>query len=477
MNTEQLTGLLETTLTAALAISPLAKTGAAPRVMTDSDSLLQYGRDWTRFHDPAPLAIVQPSCIEEVQALVRFARDHKIGLVPSGGRTGLSAAAVALHGEIVVSFDRMNGMGEFNAIDRTVVCGPGVITEQLQHFAEEQGLFYPVDFASSGSSQLGGNISTNAGGIKVIRYGMTRDWVAGLKVVTGTGELLELNGGLVKNNTGYDLQQLFIGGEGTLGFVVEATMRLSRPPQDLTVLMLGAEDMDSVMSILASFQQKIDLTAFEFFSEQALSKVIEHSGIPRPFETPAPFYALLEFECISEAVSDTAMELFESCMEQGWVLDGVMSQNMSQLQNLWRCREDISETISRWTPYKNDISVVVSRVPEFLAEIDAIVSKEYPDFEIIWFGHIGDGNLHLNILKPESLVREEFLQQCNLVSKWVCEIVEKYDGSISAEHGVGLLKKDYLSYTRSAAEIELMKGIKKVFDPDCVMNPGKVFDM
>ena len=469
MNKEQLVSLLEAELAQVA--------GASPRVLTDQDSLLQYGRDWTRFHDPAPLAIVLPASVEEVQAVVRFACEHNIGLVPSGGRTGLSAAAVAINGEIVVAFDRMNAISDFNAIDRTVVCGPGVITEQLQHFAEEQGLFYPVDFASSGSSQLGGNISTNAGGIKVIRYGMTRDWVAGLKVVTGTGELLELNGGLVKNNTGYDLRQLFIGGEGTLGFVVEATMRLARPPQDLTVLMLGAEDMNGVMSILESFQQKMDLTAFEFFSEQALSKVIEHSGIPRPFDTPTPFYALLEFECTSEAVSDTAMELFEHCMEQGWVLDGVMSQSLSQLENLWRCREDISETITRWTPYKNDISVVVSKVPEFLAEIDAVVSSEYPDFEIIWFGHIGDGNLHLNILKPDALDREEFLQQCNRVSKWVFEIVQKYGGSVSAEHGVGLLKKDYLTYTRSEAEVALMRGIKKVFDPKGVMNPGKVFDL
>ncbi|CAM3479311.1 FAD-binding oxidoreductase [Parendozoicomonas haliclonae] len=469
MNKEQLISLLKATLA--------ELTGSEPKVLTDDDSLVNYGRDWTRFLDPSPLAVVLPASIEEVQAITRFANEHKIGLVPSGGRTGLSAAAVATNGEIVVAFDRMNTISGFNAIDRTVACGPGVITEQLQQFAEDQGLFYPVDFASSGSSQIGGNIATNAGGIKVIRYGMTRDWVAGLKVVTGTSELLELNNGLMKNNTGYDLQQLFIGAEGTLGFIVEATMRLARPPQELTVLMLGAEDMDGVMSILKTFQEKMDLTAFEFFSEQALSKVVEHSGIPRPFETPTPFYALLEFECTSEAVSDTAMELFEHCMEQGWVLDGVMSQSLQQLQNLWRCREDISETITRWTPYKNDISVVVSKVPGFLAEIDDVVSREYPDFEIIWFGHIGDGNLHLNILKPDALDREEFLQQCNRVSKWIFEIVQNYGGSVSAEHGVGLLKKDYLTYTRSAAEIEMMRGIKKVFDPNGIMNPGKIFDL
>ncbi|WP_211825175.1 FAD-binding oxidoreductase [Kistimonas asteriae] len=458
-------------------VAQLTACVAPARVLTDDDALLTWGRDWTRFHDPAPLAVVFPKAVEQVQAVVRFAREHNIGLVPSGGRTGLSAGAVAVQGEIVVSFDHMNTISDFNSVDRTVVCGPGVVTEQLQQYADDQGLYYPVDFASSGSSHVGGNIATNAGGIKVIRYGMTRDWVAGLKVVTGTGELLEFNKGLLKNNTGYDLQQLFIGGEGTLGFVVEATMRLTRPPKDLTVLLLGVPEMDDVMKVLDTFQNSIDLTAFEFFSEKALAKVVEHAGVQRPFETETAFYALLEFECLNESIADQAMQLFEQCVDNGWVIDGVMSQNQTQLANLWRCREDISETISRWTPYKNDISVVVSKVPAFLAEIDTVVSREYPDFEIIWFGHIGDGNLHLNILKPETLPREEFLSRCNKVSRWVFEIVQQYGGSVSAEHGVGLLKKDYLTYTRSAAEIELMKGVKKVFDPDGIMNPGKIFDL
>ena len=183
----------------------------ADKVRTDSASLDTWGRDWTKQFEPAPLAIVFPKSTEQVQAVVRFANEHKLALTPSGGRTGLSAAAVAANGEIVVSFDYMNQILDFNPYDRTVTCQPGVVTAQLQQYAEDQGLYYPVDFASAGSSQIGGNIGTNAGGIKVIRYGMTRNWVAGLKVVTGAGELLELNKGLVKNATGYDLRQLFIG--------------------------------------------------------------------------------------------------------------------------------------------------------------------------------------------------------------------------------------------------------------------------
>jgi len=458
-------------------LSALQTCVGADRVLTDAEAFVQYGRDWTRVHTPAPSAVVLPGSIAEVQALVQLARERQLALVPSGGRTGLSGGAVACNGEVVVALDRLNRIEDFSPVDRTVRCGAGVITAQLQAFAEEQGLFYPVDFASSGSSQIGGNISTNAGGIKVIRHGMTRDWVAGLKVVTGSGELLDLNRGLVKNNAGYDLRQLVIGAEGTLGIVVEATMQLSRPPRDLAVLVLGVTDMAAVMRVLEVYQGAMDLQAFEFFSELALQKVVAHQGLQRPFETRADFYALLEFEQNSEADMGQAMALFEHCMEQGWVLDGVVSQSVAQAKALWRLREDISETISRWTPYKNDISTTIARVPDFLAEVEAVVCKAYPDFEIVWFGHIGDGNVHLNVLKPDALPIAEFQQRCGEVSRWVFEIVQRYGGSVSAEHGVGLLKKDYLHYSRSAAEIAIMQQIKRVFDPQGIMNPGKIFDL
>jgi FAD/FMN-containing dehydrogenase len=446
------------------------------RVLIDPDSLQHYGCDWTRVYTPDPVAVVLPGSITEVQDIVRLAVRDKLALVPSGGRTGLSAGAVACRGELVLALDRLNNIDEFNPVDRTVRCGAGVITEQLQHYAEERDLFYPVDFASAGSSQIGGNISTNAGGIKVIRHGMTRDWVAGLKLVTGTGELLDLNRGLVKNNAGYDLRQLVIGAEGTLGVVVEATMRLSGAPNNLAVLVLGVPDMAAIMSVLSAYRREMELTAFEFFSELALQKVVEHQGLQRPFETPAPYYALLEFEQPDDAAMEQAMAVFEYCVEQGWVLDGAASQSVAQARALWRLREDISETISRWTPYKNDISTVISRVPDFLAEVQSVVEDNYPDFEIVWFGHIGDGNVHLNILKPDELPMEEFQQRCGEVSKWVFEIVQRYGGSISAEHGVGLLKKDYLRYSRSETELAIMKQIKRAFDPHGIMNPGKIFD-
>lgn len=457
-------------------LTALEKIVGPARVQTDTESLQRYGGDWTRVHTPNPSAILMPDSIEQVQAIVRLAAAEGLAIVPSGGRTGLSGGAVACNGELVLALDRLNHIEEFNPVDRTVRCGAGVVTEHLQQYAEKHGLFYPVDFASSGSSQIGGNISTNAGGIKVIRHGMTRDWVAGLKLVTGSGELLDLNRGLVKNNAGYDLRQLVIGAEGTLGVVVEATMRLCQPPQNLAVLVLGAPDMASIMQVLCAYQGAMQLSAFEFFSELALQQVVEHQGLQRPFETPAEFYALLEFEQPDDKAMEQAMNLFEHCVEQGWVLDGVCSQSVAQAQSLWRLREDISETISRWTPYKNDISTVTSRVPAFLAEVEAVVTENYPDFQIVWFGHIGDGNVHLNVLKPDDLPMAEFQLRCGEVSKWVFDIVQRYGGSISAEHGVGLLKKDYLHYSRSAPEVAIMRQIKKAFDPQGIMNPGKIFD-
>ena len=446
------------------------------RVKTDIDSLTTWGCDWTKHYTPAASAIVFPASTEEVQAIVLLANDEKIALVPSGGRTGLSAGAVAAHGEVVISFDRMNKVLDFWPADRMVQVQAGVVTAQLQQFAQEQGLYYPVDFASAGSSQIGGNIATNAGGIKVIRYGMTRAWVLGLTVVTGKGEILNLNKGMIKNATGYDLRHLFIGSEGTLGFITAAQIKLERPPRNLRTLLLGTSDFNAIMHVLSAFQGKLDLTAFEFFSELALQCVTASGDLARPFPDVAPFYVLLEFEALSSDTEEHAMQLFEACMEAGWVVNGVMSQNETQARNLWRLRENISETIAKFTPYKNDISVLITHVPAFIADIDAIVRTSYPDFDIVWYGHIGDGNLHLNILKPPALDKDAFFAKCQEVNRSVFETVQKYDGSISAEHGVGMTKKPYLHYTRSLDEIAYLKALKHLFDPNHIINPGKIFD-
>lgn len=441
---------------------------------TDPDSLDHFGKDWSSQFAPKPCAIAFPTNTQMVQQIVQLCRAHRIVITPSGGRTGLSAGAVASNGELVLSLDKMNQVLEFYPNDTMVKVQAGMVTEALQQFALDKGLYYPVDFASSGSSQIGGNIATNAGGIKVIRYGMTRDWVRGLTVVTGKGDILHLNGGLIKNATGYDLRHLFIGSEGTLGIITEADIALTRPPQDLSVIVLGVDDFAHMMAILDAFREKITLTAFEFFNDVALDKHLQ-AGVKAPFETRTRFYALLEFEAVGDT-TDHAMAVFEQCFEEGWVIDAVMSQSLAQAQELWHLREGISETIAPFTPYKNDISVLVGRVPEFLSAIDTIVQSDYPDFEVCWYGHIGDGNLHLNILKPDNLSKDEFLQKCQTVNVKVFDTVAKFNGSISAEHGVGMTKKPYLHYSRSLEQINYMRAIKSVFDPDNIMNRGKIFD-
>jgi glycolate oxidase subunit GlcD len=449
----------------------------ADQMKTDPESLKYYGKDWTTYFDIKASAILFPRTTEEVAKIVKWARQHKMGLVPSGGRTGLSGAAVATRGEVVVSFDQMNKVLVFNETDQTVVCQAGVVTEALQEFAHSKNLYYPVDFAAAGSSQIGGNIATNAGGIKVVRYGLTRDWVVGLKVVTGAGEIMDLNNGLVKNATGLDLRHLFIGSEGILGFVTECTIRLAPPPPPLKVMVLGVSGLDAVMKIFAEFKKKTHLVAFEMFSDKALAKVRDNTGLGKPFDTETPFYVLAEVEARNEKDEERSLEVFEKCLLEGWVQDGVISQSETQSADFWRYREGISESLAKYSPYKNDISVSISQVPAFMSELDQILVKAYPTWEVVWFGHIGDGNLHINILRPEGLSKEDFVSECRKVDILVFEAIMKHRGSISAEHGVGLTKKPFLRFTRSAAEIEMMKGIKRVFDPDNIMNPGKVFDL
>lgn len=446
------------------------------QIKTDSDSLDNWGKDWTKHFSPAPSAIIFPKTTEEVAHIVRLANTHNVCLVPSGGRTGLSAGAVASAGEVVVSFDKMNAIGTFYEADQMVEVEAGVITKALQEFANAKNLYYAVDFASSGSSQIGGNISTNAGGIKVIRYGMTRNQILGLTVVTGKGDILKLNEGMLKNATGYDFRHLFIGAEGTLGFITKALIKLEKQPVNLTAMVLGVPNFESVVTLLDRFGKALNLTAFEFFDSVAIDKVLTAGHAKAPFESRTPFYVLLEFEAVSD-VLDTAMDMFDRCAEHGLIEDGVMSQSVGQLHELWRLRESISETISVFTPYKNDVSVLIVHLGDFIDDIEQIVKDNYPDFEICWFGHIGDGNLHLNILKPDTLSKDDFFAKCQMVNKYVFDTVKKYKGSISAEHGVGMTKKPYLDYTRSPIEIEYMKAVKAVFDPNGIMNRGKVFDI
>ena len=446
------------------------------RLTTEPAELEHYGRDWTRRWTPAPLAIALPGNVDEVQAILRWASAQGVAVVPSGGRTGLSGGAVAANGELVLSLERMNKPLAFDAVDRTLTVQAGMALEAVHNAALEHGLIYPVDFAARGSCSIGGNIATNAGGIRVIRYGNTREWIAGLKVVTANGELLELNKGLIKNSSGYDFRQLLIASEGTLGVIVEATLKLTDPPPASNVMLLALPSFEVLMQVFAAFRERMQLQAFEYFTDRALEHVLAH-GAQAPFAEVHPFYVVTEFAAGDEVQEAAAMAAFEACMEQGWVSDGVVSQSDAQAAQLWRLREGITEAVARYKPYKNDVSVRISAMPAFMERTQALIGQAYPHFDVVWFGHIGDGNLHINVLKPDATDDAQFLQQCEHVTKLLAQVLKDFDGSISAEHGIGLVKKGYLDSTRGEAEIALMRAVKRAFDPQGLLNPGKVFDL
>ncbi|SFL15680.1 FAD-binding oxidoreductase [Rhodanobacter glycinis] len=455
-------------------LTDLARRLPGLRLLTDAGDLEHYGRDWTRRWTPAPLAIALPATIEEVQDIMRWANERHVAIVPSGGRTGLSGGAVAANGELVLSLARMNRVLGFDAVDRTLTVQPGIALEAVHTAAREHGLIYPVDFASRGSCSIGGNIATNAGGIRVIRYGNTREWIAGLKVVAGNGELLELNRGLVKNSSGYDFRHLLIGSEGTLGIVVEATLKLTNPPPSSQVMLLALPDLDALTQVFAAFRAKLSLQAFEFFTDVALKHVLAN-GAQRAIDGEHPYYVVTEFDAVDEASQERALEVFGHCVEKGWVSDGVVAQSEAQAAALWRLREGITESLVPYKPYKNDVSLRIGEVPAFLRVMPARLAQEYPQLEVVWYGHIGDGNLHINVLKPADMADADFIAQCERATKLLAATLKEHGGSISAEHGIGLVKRPYLESTRSVAEIALMRGVRKVFDPNGILNPGKVF--
>lgn len=444
-------------------------------VSTDPDDLATYGRDWTRVYSPAPCAVALPRTTDEVSALLRFCDARGIPVVPSGGRTGLAAGAVAKDGELVLSLTRMRRMDPVDLLGLTVRVQAGAVTEAVHQHCAEHGLTWPVDFASKGSSQVGGNIATNAGGVRVIRHGLTRQWVLGLQVVTAAGEVLELNGALEKNNTGFDLRQLFIGSEGTLGVITEATLKLTKLPARADVALFAVPDVAGVLALFrAARVAPFTLSAYEFFTDRCLARVTRHRGLRSPLSDPSGCYVVLEAEGISR-------EDFETwCAEQlgaGLATDGTIAQDGTQAAALWSLRESISESLSgTGLPHKNDVALPIAALEAFCAELDELFARTYPDWEICLFGHIGDGNLHINVMKPEAMEKAAFLARTHEADAAIFAVVQRHRGSISAEHGIGLLKKPWLGYSRSPAEIALLRAVKSALDPKGILNPGKVVD-
>jgi FAD/FMN-containing dehydrogenase len=439
----------------------------------DEGDRLEYGRDWTRVYAPAPAAIAFPRTTDEVSRLMALCSQHRVPVVPSGGRTGLAGGAVAARGELVLSLARMRRLDPVDESGATVRVQAGAVTATVHAHAAQHGLTWPVDFASKGSSQVGGNIATNAGGVRVIRYGLTRQWVLGLQVVLASGTVLELNGALEKNNTGADLRQLFIGSEGTLGIITEATLKLTRLPERTDVMLFAVRDLGSVLTLFrAARKAPFTLAAFEFFTDRCMGRLLRHRKLRLPFAEPASHYVLVEAEAAGDL--DPWMA---ALADEGLILDGTRAQSAQQAAELWALREGISESLSATgLPHKNDVALPIVALEAFCGELESVFAQKYPGWEICLFGHIGDGNIHVNVMKPDDLDVAEFRQRTQAADRDLFALVQKLHGSISAEHGIGLLKKPYLGYTRAPEELAVLRRLKEALDPLGILNPGKIFD-
>lgn len=451
----------------------------------DPADLAEFGRDWTRVVAPAPSAIAFPRSTGEVARLLAACNAARIAVVPSGGRTGLAGGAVAANGEVVVSLSKMRRIDEVDRLGATVRVQAGAITESVHEHCAPHGLTWPVDFASKGSSTVGGNIATNAGGVKVIRYGLTRQWVLGLQVVLANGDVLDSPGALEKNNTGLDLRQLFIGSEGTLGIVTEATLKLARLPGATAVLLFGVRDVAGVLRLFREARQgPFTISAYEFFSQRCLDRVVAHRKLRPPFAEASAYYVLLEVEGDGSAEADAARlaERLEPWVERVFaeqlVESGTLAQHSGEARDLWALREGISESLSATgLPHKNDVSLPIAGLEAFSTELATLFTEQYPGWEICLFGHVGDGNLHINVMKPEAMDRAEFFAKTKGADRDLFTIIQRYGGSISAEHGIGLLKKPFLSFSRTEAELRVMRSVKLALDPNGILNPGKILDV
>jgi FAD/FMN-containing dehydrogenase len=436
----------------------------------------EYGRDWTRVEEPAPCAVAFPRSTEEVARVVRLCGEHGVAVVPSGGRTGLAGGAVAARGELVLSLAKMRAMHAVDGVGGTVRVQAGAVTQAVHEHCAPHGLTWPVDFASKGSSTVGGNIATNAGGVKVIRWGLTRQWVLGLQVVLASGEVLDGASALEKNNTGLDLRQLFIGTEGTLGVVTEATLKLARLPRHLDVLLFAVDDLPAVVRLFREVRASaFTLSAYEMFTAACLARVLAHRKLRDPLDAPASHYVLLELE----DAEDAALEAWvQTLFERGLVRDGTLAQSSTEARDLWALRESISESLSATGfPHKNDIALPIAALEAFCAELGALFARRYPGWEVCLFGHIGDGNLHVNVIKADGEDKATFLARVKDADRDMFDLVKAHGGSVSAEHGIGLLKKPWLAWTRSPVELAAMKAVKQALDPRGVLNPGKIFDL
>ena len=456
-------------------------TGAA-HVLSEGD-LSAWEQDWRKRSRGKALAVVRPGSTPEVAAVVKACAGAGVSLVPQGGNTGLVVGSTPdMSGrQVVLSLQRMSAVRAIDAANMTMTVDSGCILQNLQEAASSAGFLFPLSLAAEGSCTIGGNLATNAGGTQVVRYGNARDLCLGLEVVTAQGDVWNGLTGLRKDNTGYDLRDLFIGSEGTLGVITGATLKLYPMPAARLTTWAAVPSMEQAVELLGLAHTHLGagLTGFEVMGQFALSLVAKHFPQQRvPLFEQTPFCVLLEnSDHESESHAREQFErLLEIAVESGCVSDAVVAANIAQARQLWHVRESIPlAQAEEGLNIKHDISIPVSRIPEFVTATDALLQTALPGVRLVNFGHLGDGNLHYNVQAPESGDAKIFLaEQEENVNAIVFDSVARFDGSISAEHGVGSLKVDKLEQHKSQVALEMMRAVKRALDPQNVMNPGRV---
>jgi FAD/FMN-containing dehydrogenase len=451
----------------------------AAHVLTEPFDIAPYSTDWRGRYTGQPLCVVKPANAEEVAAVVQACTAADVAVVPQGGNTGLCGGATPTGGEVVVSLTRLNRIRAIDTDNNTITVEAGCTLAAVQEAATSAGRLFPLSLAAEGTATIGGNLATNAGGVQVLRYGNARELCLGLEVVLPDGRLWNGLRSLRKDNTGYDMKHLFIGAEGTLGLITAAVLKLfSRPRQSATAWATVATPVQAV-ALLTHLREKIGgrVTAFELVGRPALDLVLQHiPGSRDPLVERSPWQVLIELSDTMESDLETALEdTLAAAIEAGEATDAVIAKSETQAHALWALRENISEAQKvEGLSIKHDISVPVSRIAEFIERADARLEVAFPNVRIVCFGHLGDGNLHYNQSKPLEQDNAAFIAQTDAVNRIVHDLAHELGGSISAEHGLGQLKRTEILRYKDPIEMDLMRAVKRAIDPNNRMNPGKV---
>jgi FAD/FMN-containing dehydrogenase len=454
----------------------------AEYVLTDEVDTLPFVTDWRQRAVGKALAVLKPGSSLEVAQLVKLCVQFSISIVPQGGNTGLVLGSIPDQSgnAVVLSLKRLNRIREIDTANNTMTVEAGFLLAQVQEAAQQVDRLFPLSLASEGSCTIGGNLSTNAGGTAVLRYGNARELCLGLEVVTANGEIWDGLRGLRKDNTGYDLRDLFIGAEGTLGIITAAVIKLFPQPKSQLTAFAAIDNPEAAVALLAFAREHCGamLTGFELMSDYCMQLVKKHFPLSPPiFSTSYPQYVLVELSGHDSEASTTATmeKLFSAAIEDGTVLDVVVANSLAQSKSLWQVRENISAAqAAEGKNIKHDISLPASQIAAFISETDALLSHAYPHCRTVTFGHLGDGNLHYNVSAPENIEDSVFILEQEKINRLVHDNVHRHKGSISAEHGLGALKKEEILRYKSPLEIQMMRSIKNALDPNQIMNPGKV---